>query len=321
MLMTRSRPILVATLVTALASTAELHAQDSDVYDVTEAQALFDQAAAAMAAGDYGSACPKLAKALRLVPNAGGAMMKLAECYDVSRHLASAWAMYTLAEATAVKAGRADRQAKAHERIEALMPQLAHLTITAPGCVSALPNVVVQHDGTLTGAAQWGVSIPVDGGTHTIVASAPDKQTWRGDVEVRDGMTVSVTIPCLQDPPNDIPPPEPPLRRTAGLVTLGLGGLGIVVGAVSGGLAVAKHGDLAESCPGGHCPHDEEARLGPDVSGYETLGTVSTLSFVAGGALAATGLFLIFTTPAQEGKEREVSVVVSPSYLGAAGRF
>ena len=57
------------------------------------------------------------------------------------------------------------------------------------------------------------------------------------------------------------------------------------------------------------------------VDSYNTMGTISTIGFVAGGVLAATGVVLVVTAPKSKATVARVSPVVSPGFLGAEGSF
>jgi hypothetical protein len=61
--------------------------------------------------------------------------------------------------------------------------------------------------------------------------------------------------------------------------------------------------------------------LQPKIDAYQTMGTLSTIGFLAGGALAATGVILIVTAPRANATQATFTPVVGPGYLGAAGSF
>jgi len=105
-----------------------------------------------------------------------------------------------------------------------------------------------------------------------------------------------------------------------GFVGLGLGGAGLAMGAITGGLALAKHSDLVSKCPGGHCKLSQEGALGSEANAYNTLGAVSTAGFVAGGALFVTGVILLVTAPGPA-RNTAVTPLIGPGYVGATGRF
>src|SRR5262245_58809354 len=58
------------------------------------AQALFQAARASMDKKDYVTACPKLEEVTRILPDGVGGQFTLAQCYEESGRLASAWRAY-----------------------------------------------------------------------------------------------------------------------------------------------------------------------------------------------------------------------------------
>jgi hypothetical protein len=77
-------------------------------------------------------------------------------------------------------------------------------------------------------------------------------------------------------------------------VSLAAGGAGLVVGGVTGGLALGLKGELDDS---GDCPDGCKSSRRSDVNRLNLYRTVSTVGFIAGGVLAATGVVLWMTAP------------------------
>ena len=87
----RDRTRAVAAVVATLALV--LVAPDAEAQEATTtgtATALFDEAVALMDRGKLAEACPKFARSNELSPN-GGTLFALAECYERSGKVASAW--------------------------------------------------------------------------------------------------------------------------------------------------------------------------------------------------------------------------------------
>ncbi len=110
-------------------------------------------------------------------------------------------------------------------------------------------------------------------------------------------------------------------QKTIGFVALGVGAAGLLVGGITGGLALGKHGDITKSCPEGHCAPGQEAMLKPEIESYNTMGTISTIGFIAGGALAATGVVLILTAPKKTTTQATVTPLVGLGFVGVMGSF
>ena len=100
-------------------------------------------------------------------------------------------------------------------------------------------------------------------------------------------------------------------------VAIGVGGAGIATGAVTGAMTLSKEGDLEENenCRDAKCLPSER----DDVSGYNTLRTVSTVAWIGGAALAATGVVLLVTAP--KPTETHAALVAGPGSLFLRGRF
>jgi hypothetical protein len=105
-------------------------------------------------------------------------------------------------------------------------------------------------------------------------------------------------------------------------VALGVGGAGLVVGGVTGALVLRdrKEFDQNENCRDGECLRSEADK----VEGFRTLRTVSTVGFIAGGALAATGVVLLLTSGASDEPRKDsvaLKLTLAPSSVALAGRF
>jgi hypothetical protein len=117
--------------------------------------------------------------------------------------------------------------------------------------------------------------------------------------------------------------PEPGGKRSLmpALIGFGVGGAGLVLGAVTGGLALGKHSTLQKECTGSVCPSSASS----DLSSYHTMGTLSTVGFIVGGVGVAAGAVLLFVGPksheAQSPPAAWITPYVGPGSVGAVGRF
>jgi hypothetical protein len=311
--------VLVAAFGAASSHPRDARAQSDDA---PAALALFEQGRRLVGEGKLEEACPKFQESVRLVPKVS-TLLNLADCYEQSGRLASAWARYMEAAAMAKDAGQRDREAFARERSDALKDRVPKLTIDVTDAPHA--GLVVKRDGVEARAAMLGAPLPVDPGAHTIEASAPGKHPWSATVDVAVSESKTVAVPALEDeaPLAPAAPPAPPSvpeaappsggmspMRTAGLVAgaAGVGGLGL--GAVFGGLAIAKKGDADSSgCQGDRCTAAGAAARN-DARSYAD---VSTIAFVAGGVLLAGGVAAWLLAPRSDA----VTVVPSAGPTGA----
>ncbi len=289
-----------------------------------------------MTAGNYAEACPKFEASQQLDPGLG-TMLNLAECYEKTGRTASAWAEYREAIPLARAAGSKARQDLATERARALEERLSTLTIRAMSGEPTDAQLEVRRDGVALQAAELGAPIPVDPGEHLIEATAPGKAPWSSKVQVGpDAAKVSVDIPALEPegkaavpiaaplvatttttaPPSDRPSSDGSTQRVTGLVLGGAGIVGVGLGTFFGLRASSKWSDAKEQCtdyPYG-CGTD-----GTDLrSSARSAGNVSTIAFVAGGALLATGVVLYLTAPS---KKESVALNVGPQSVLVQGSF
>ncbi len=268
------------------------------------AQVLYDRAVELMAAKKYGEACPKLEEVTRLIPEGLGAKLTLAECYEGSGRLASAWMQYSIVSSAAARAGQADRQRLASEKAAALKPKLAKLTIKVPDAVKAMPQLLVKRGGVEVGAAQFNEAIAIDAGTHLVEAQAHGKKAWKLEAKIpADGAELTVEVPVLEDDPTarlkDPPPGGAPAETKptwlfpVGLAVGGVGVAGVAVGAVLGGLAMSKTSEAQDACPSGRCSQDGNTFA----TEAGTFADASTGLFIGGGVLAAGGVLMIALHP------------------------
>ncbi|HEY3816603.1 MAG TPA: hypothetical protein VGL81_05505 [Polyangiaceae bacterium] len=303
---------LVAAVVAAALLLEPAAARAQSASDQAAAEALFKQARELMAAAKYAEACPKLAESERLDPSAG-TMLNLATCYEKNGQIASAWVTFKGAATAAQRANEADRAKLARAKVAELEPRLATLTVVVPPA-SELPDLVVKRDGEALGRPSWGTPIPIDPGTHSVEASAPGRRTWQSQAVVEGAAAkASIEIPplvaeaAMPAPPTTAPPPPPPTpappppapstpgstQRVLGVVLGAAGIAGIAVGSVFGVLAGGHKSDAAPHCSGTEC----DATGISDLSDARSSATVSTIAFIAGGAVLAGGVVLYLVAP------------------------
>lgn len=289
--------------IAMLAASAPARAGDS-----AAAEALFLEAKKLIAKKQYAEACTKFAESNRLDRGAG-TLIHLANCYEKNKQAASAWATFKEAASAAQALGRADWQKLARNRAAALEPKLAQLTIRV---AEAPPGIEVTRDGAPMSQATWGLSIPVDVGPHTVEAKAAGFKPFKTEVTVKaDGEKIEVIVPKLEAEPEAAPAPAaaqkmetPPsdawekarsggTQKTLGYIVGGVGIVGLGVGGGMGLLALSKNNASKSECPeDGACASPAAVEANDQA---RTFGTVSTISFIAGGVLLATGAVLVFT--------------------------
>jgi len=181
------------------------------------------------------------------------------------------------------------------------------------------------------GDAEWGTAIPVDGGVHTVEASAPGKQTWRTTVEVAPARaSATVTVAPLVAAAAAAPvggggaPPAGGAeqrggagrgQRVAGAAIAGVGVVGAALGAVFGLRARSLYDDAKPTCDPGEavCTADGVAKI----HDAHTAATWSTIGFVAGGAALVGGAVVYLTAPSSDGHGAAVRASITGRDGGA----
>jgi hypothetical protein len=295
------------------------------------AQALFDEGVSLRNAGKMEQACSKFEESLRLESTVG-TRFNLADCFERLGRLASAWSHFLQVASDTERAGEQDRAQAARARASKLEPRLCKMVIKP-----AQPHdgMVVKRDGMMVGQAQWATALPIDAGPHQVEASAPGKRPWQQTVTISgEGKLVTVNIPALDDAPagsQQLPPPGPggqPMPPPGGDTTpsstpmiLGLtigavGVAGIVVGAAFGVIALNKKGEVDDLCPDLNNCTDQGIAVNDEA---KTAATISTIGFIAGGALLVTGIVLWVALPSETGPQTGIELTPTGAWL--RGRF
>lgn len=304
----RARCVAFVLTAGVLASAPDARAADPSEGGSAAAESLFQEARKLMDGKRFAEACPKLVASHKLAP-AVGTLLNLADCYERAGQLASAWARFHEAIALAQRLGRPDREKTAKDRAEKLEPRLIRLSIVAPE-----KDVEVKLDGNVLDAAVLGSAVPIDAGKHSIEATAKGKKPFSTTIDVSDRTrSPSVEIPALDpDPsasasgtgadegnggngtePNDRPPSDGSTQRYISYALMGVGVVGVGVGAFFGLRTSSKWSEAQTHCTGVECDRDGVVLA----TEAKNAGTVSTISFIAGGLLLAGGAALFFTTP------------------------
>jgi hypothetical protein len=245
-----TRPLLVPCLVLLLSVSASAWAQSGAA---AAAEALFEQARAEMAQGRYESACRKLRESDKLDP-AVGTKFNLAECEQKRGKTATAWELFKAVE-QALDATD-DRYPIAKQRREALEEVVPRLEIAL--AEDAPAGTTVRVGKAEVSAAALAVPLPLDPGSHELVVSAPGHEAQTFTIVLKPGKTTQIEV--SPGPPraragaspqqsesaaghsgvSDRGPEPASHTRTLGYVAAGVGGLGLVVGTVSGLMAMDK---------------------------------------------------------------------------------
>jgi hypothetical protein len=301
----------------------------ADAQSSAAAQALFDDGVALRKAGKIEQACAKFQESLRLEATVG-TRFNLADCMERLGKHATAWSQFLQVAADTERAGEPERAAAARARAKKLEPRLSKMIIEP---ARPAPGMVIERDGVAVGQPQWGTALPVDPGPHQVVAKAPGMKPWSQQVVVAgEGQLVTVQVPALEQAPAAAPGMPPPVpgptapppgdqETSATPMILGItfgtvGVVGIAIGTALGVIAINKKGEVDDLCPDLNNCTEEGIAVNDEA---KTAATVSTVGFIAGGALLVTGIVLWVALPSSS--DAEASVGLSPTGLRVQGRF
>lgn len=300
------------------------------------AEALFEEGAQLLEAGDTDGACSKFQASLELDP-ALGTTLRLADCLDRAGKTASAWATFREAAAMARARGQQERVDIAQRRIVDLEARLSRLRLVLTPATQELPGLKVSLNGIVVPEGTWGSALPVDPGLQRIHVEAPQHEAQLIEVRVQRPSQVEVEIPDLKPLPEKPPLPRADMaletaaapdstdrlpqsapapsrveadpgraHRIAAYISgaAGLAALGV------GGYFTYRAYDLNQRSLG-HCISGEPNSCSPhgkalrdDARGAGTLATVIT---VAGGSALAASVVLFVVAPRQEGPSMQLS--------------
>jgi hypothetical protein len=190
-----------------------------------------------------------------------------------------------------------------------------------------LTAVAVAVDGTPLAARLDGAAVPVDPGEHVFRFSSEGLPTLERKLVIHEGEKErheQIVLGTAISPSKPTAAPArsalarssggstPSMQRTIGLATGAAGVIGLVVGSVFGLVAKSTYNSAVYYCPNG--PPSPCSQQGVNESGTaHGQATVSTVAFVAGGALLAGGAAVYLTAP------REGGVSVGPTAFAGGG--
>lgn len=222
-------------------------------------------------------------------------------------------------------------QEDARKDLAALLPRIPQLHVTVTGADAATSQVML--DDAPLDPSRFDAFFPINPGKHTLTAEANGRKVHE-DLDVREGtrhyvaITLTAQAPVLtakQEVVVSVPKEgtTPAGQRsplaTPGVVALGVGGAGLVLGAVTGGLAITGREEARKSCG---VEYDAQQRCATAAAGplhdAQTMARVSTGALVVAGVAAAAGVTLLVLS---RKKDPPVGVAVTPGFVVVRGAF
>lgn len=294
------------------------------------ADALFAEGKKLRDAGHLAQACASFAQSEALAPGVGISLY-LADCYQRSGRIASAWIEFTLA-ANAAHVHADARESTARARAAALEPRVKRVTIAVPASTPQ-DMALVQIDGRTVPPALWNVAMATDAGDHLVTFQAPgvERRTYPisvaeepsvvvhvGEAEAAAAAAGAVTTPAAATPVGEAPAPaassapDPGSSHDASTgskrrqwIEVGLLGGALAAAGVGAGLLVVKNDSMSNGGAEGGRPYVDPVAT-----------AASKVAFGLGGALAASAVVLYLTNP----RAKDSGLYVRPATLaGGAG--
>ena len=330
--------VVVASLA-VLAFSSTVQAQAVDDGSRAAARSLGTTGVEAYRAGDYAMANDKLEKAYQILQAPSLGLWSARALVKLDR-LVKAGERYREVTRLPVSSGDAAvqklAQSDAQTELEALLPRIPSIVIHLEGAEPSQVTLTVDDQPIST--AMIGESRPVDPGRHHVVATRGVERA-ASDISVEVAAKVQVVLRFDAERPAvlaiNAPPAAPAAAaastnpeqasapkhgsaaRTLGWVGVSVGAAGLVFGGITGVIALGKRSDINDnkSCENMHCLPSEQS----SVSSYNSMRTLSSVGFIAGGVLAAGGLVLLLTAPRHE--ESTASLIVTPNAAVFTGQF
>ncbi|CAN5920636.1 hypothetical protein BH11MYX3_BH11MYX3_21150 [soil metagenome] len=293
-----------------------------------EAEVLFRDGRALIKQGKLVQGCGKIEASERLESSVG-TLLNLGDCREKQGKLATAWAAFKKAEATA-KNSNDKRFDEARRRAATIEPLMPSLTIDVPTIPDGL---IVKRNNEPVDIALLNIAVPVDPGTYVVTAEAPGFKAWRADVVIQYKAKRHLAIPPLTRGSIVIPSRTPvesgpvavhttrsvwtPWRKlSVGLAVIGVGAAG--TGFYFGMRARDLEGKANQRCPLTVCA--DPVALKDNADARENARRANIL-YIAGGVAVASSVALWFIGGPSE------STVVRPTFsagqagVSVAGRF
>jgi len=308
----RAASAVLASLAIAAASPAYAQ-EEPNAGDVAAARALGQEGVKLADAGNCTEAVDRLARAEKLF-HAPTTLARLGECQVALGKLVEGTESLNRVAREPLPANAPAAFQAAQERAKKILaeakPRIGKLRITVSAPADA--QLTVRLDGELVPLASLDTNRPTDPGEHVIEASAPGHLRAHTKVKLADGGYDAVALTLEPDPnaPRSAAATAAPATSTApassrqsseaaaagsrapAYVALGVGIVGLGVGAVTGILALGKKSDLDDACPSSRCAPEHQSTI----DSGQTLGTISTVGFGVGIVGVALGTVLLVTS-------------------------
>ena len=280
------------------------HAQPTAA-DKETARSLLDEGDRKFAAKDFAGALEAYrgAHAIMKVPTTG---VEVAKAQEAMGQLVEArdTLLGILREPAGSKEPAAFMRARedAKTRADALAARVPSVRIVVSG-PDSMASVSLRIDDETVPAEGVGLPRKVNPGTHRVLVTAPGFKDALSEVTLAEGQTLEHAVTLEPLPPGAAAAAGPPPPGDAGTpaesssvsplvyIGFGVGGAGLVVGAVTGVMSLSQTSELKDQCPNNQCPAD----VADDHDRAKTLATVSDIGFAVGVIGIGVGVVALLT--------------------------
>lgn len=280
----------LVTLLVCLCSTSRLFASPDPMRE--RAQVLLDEGNAALNSGQYVEALAKFREAHSVFPspklllNIGTTLRQLGR----NAEAATVYEQYL---------AHPERDPARVPELEALIAQIDQ-TVAVVVIQCRTVGAVVRVDGQIVGLGPMNKRMRVEPGDHTVLSAKAGLRDGVATLRLGPREQRSVAIePAAQAVVRQVAGSTGDTQRVAGFVVAGVGLLGLIGGAITGGLAVAREDEASD-----HCSTDDEAVCDADAVSLTAeatnFGTAATVLLVVGGVTAGAGIVIALTAPRDE---------------------
>jgi hypothetical protein len=270
------------------------------------ADALYREGRLAAQAKNWDLACSKFRQSQEREP-APGTALNLGDCEENRGHWVAAADHFR--EAVRYFKPGDGRVEYSEHRLAALEKKIPRLFLRLHA--SAASGVTVQLDGASLDAESLRTPKRVDPGDHTVVVRAPGRTEQRSIMRLApaESREVDLTVgsPLSEEPADAAPGPTVPTVRTEAdapvpaapahapnripaYAAFGFAGAAFTLGAVSGVIALTAGSTVREQCSNHLCATQEGVDAAARAGKWAA---VSTVSFIAAGASAGLGAYLL----------------------------
>ena len=213
----------------------------------------------------------------------------------------------------------------AKKEVDTVSPKLGSVLITVKSANGTdIPDPKVFLDDKPINAASLGVKRAIDPGPHVLRVQADGYKAsemrfavleggaaTEGVILDKDMTPVAAATPAPGVVPAATPTPAttpgqtapaaatadtgaPPKKSILPYVAFGVGGAGLVLGAITGLVAIGDHSAINKDCGGSTCAGGQDA---DKISSYHTMGALSTVGFIVAALGGGAGVVLLLTQP------------------------